>query len=299
MSRKVMSEERKRQYMSRFTEDFDEVELREPDYITIIKLVWHAVKGFFQERPGQIIGSSFILIMLWGYHNELEIIKIFWKDWVPPGTPPSMRTPIIPWIPWDYEIISFWAGAFLLVVVPMILIKYVYKQSYSDYGLGIPPKGRRSLAFWSFVTLTLLSVPAFYLGAQDEGMRQLYPFFKSFSSPGEFIIYELTYLPFFIAIEFIFRGYLLFGLAGVRDEEIRKAGGGIPGVFYFHKYALLIQMLSYTAWHLGKPLPELWGTLFWGLAAGTLAYASHSIWPIVFSHWLLNVFLDALIIEPF
>jgi hypothetical protein len=103
-------------------------------------------------------------------------------------------------------------------------------------------------------------------------------------------------LPFFIAIEFIFRGYLLFGLAGALDEEIRTRVGGVPGVFYFGRYALLIQMLSYTAWHLGKPVPELWGTIVWGLAAGATAYAIRSIWPIVFAHWLLNVLLDAAIL---
>jgi membrane protease YdiL (CAAX protease family) len=54
-------------------------------------------------------------------------------------------------------------------------------------------------------------------------------------------------------------------------------------------------MLSYTAWHLGKPLPELWGTLVWGLAAGAVALASQSIVPIILVHWLLNVWLDLLI----
>ena len=294
-----MPEIKRGKLYSRFTEDFDEVELQQPDFITILKLVWHVVKSFFKERPGQIIGSAFILIMLWGYHGELELIKVFWKDWVPPGTNPTARIQIIPWVPWDYEIISFWVGALLLVVVPMILIKSIYKQSLSEYGLGMPPKGRRALAFWSFLALFIISLPAFYLGAQDEGMRQVYPFYKNFTSSGQFIIYELTYLPFFIAIEFIFRGYLLFGLAGTRDDEIQKSGGGVPGIFYFHKYALLIQMLSYTAWHLGKPTPELWGTLVWGLAAGTLAYACRSIWPVVAAHWFLNVFLDAVIIKPF
>ena len=131
-------------------------------------------------------------------------------------------------------------------------------------------------------------------------MQSTYPLYQgSFSSGKEFLLYELIYLPFFIAIEFIFRGYLLFGLAGVRDEEIREGNSGHPGVFYFHKYALLIQMLSYTAWHLGKPTAELWGTLAWGLAAGATAYACKSVWPIIISHWLLNVFLDAMIIKPF
>ncbi len=294
-----MPEETKKSFASRMADDFDEVELNQPDYLTVIKLVWHVIRSFFKERPAMVIGSAFILIMLWGYHGELDLLKYFWKGWVTPGTDPGMRTQLISWIPWDYELISFLAGAFLLVVVPIFIIKFGFKQSLSEYGLGLPKKGRGALAIWTFITLVAISLPAFYLGAQDAGMRQVYPFFKHFTSSTEFIIYELSYLPFFIAIEFIFRGYLLFGLAGVKDYEIKKSGGGVPGVFYFHKYAILIQMLSYTAWHLGKPIPELYGTLVWGLAAGVTAYACRSIWPVVAAHWLLNVFLDAVIIKPF
>jgi CAAX protease family protein len=212
-----------------------------------------------------------------------------------PGSPVTSRTQIIPGIPWDHELISFWLGAILLVVVPIFIIKLGFKQPLSDYGLGLPPKGRRSLGIWTFIILTVVSLPAFYLGAGGADMQKVYPIFKSFTGINSFILYELTYLPFFIAIEFIFRGYLLFGLAGVRDKEVKKIGGGYPGVFFFGRYALLIQMLSYTAWHLGKPTPELWGTLVWGLLAGTLAYYSRSIWPVVASHWLLNVFLDLFI----
>ncbi len=288
-----------RKFFNQFTDEFDDIELKEPDYLTILKLIWHVVKSLFKERPGQIIGSTFILLMIWGYHGELELVKLFWKGWVAPGTPPSERIPIIPWIPWDYEIISFFAGAFLLVIIPIILIKSFYKLPLFNFGLGLPPKGRRVFALWTFIVLTTICLPVFYFGAQDESMQRVYPIFKSFSSSRQFILYELTYLPFFIAIEFIFRGYLLFGLAGVRDNENKNSGGGAPGVFYFSKYALLIQMLSYTAWHLGKPIPELWGTIVWGLAAGILAYASRSIWPVILSHWLLNVFIDAVIIKPF
>jgi membrane protease YdiL (CAAX protease family) len=80
------------------------------------------------------------------------------------------------------------------------------------------------------------------------------------------------------------------------DREVGGDNIGYAGPYYFHKYALLIQMLSYTAWHLGKPLPELWGTLIWGLAAGAVAYSVRSIWPVILSHWLLNVFMDSLIV---
>lgn len=267
-----------------------------PTFASIVRLVTTSIAGFYHERAGQIICSAFILLMLWGYHGNLELLGLVWRDWVGPGSDLATRPQIIPGVPWDHELISFWGGAFLLVVIPILIIKLKFKQPLASYGLAFPPKGKRALAATAFAVLVLVSLPAFWLGTKDAGMQEVYPFYKKISSTGEFLLYELSYLSFFLAIEFIFRGYLLFGLAGVRDEEAGNEDG-YPGEFYFSKYALLIQMLSYTAWHLGKPLPELWGTIIWGLAAGAIAYAVRSIWPVVFAHWILNAFLDAVIIK--
>jgi hypothetical protein len=296
----VKGKNKLQQFRNRFEDEVDEIELQNPDFITFLKLVWFSIRRFFIERPGQIIGSAFILIMIWGYHGRLEFLKFLLPGWLGPGSDPVTRLPILPYIPWDQELISFWIGALLLVIVPCLIIRLGFKQSLTAYGLGLPPKGRRKLAVLTFLMLTGLSLPAFWFGTKDGAMQSVYPLYRgTFSNGWQFIIYELTYLPFFITIEFIFRGYLLFGLAGVRDEEIKGDDGGHPGVFYFYKYALLIQMLSYTAWHLGKPTVEVWGTLAWGLPAGAAAYACRSIWPIIFSHWLLNIFLDAMIATPF
>jgi Type II CAAX prenyl endopeptidase Rce1-like len=281
-----------------FSTDVPEGELETPTFITLLKVVWNVIRTFPKERAGQIIGSAFILLMLWGYHGNLELLKLIVPGWRGPGVDIGSRPVLIPGVPWDNELISFWVGPFLLVVVPVLLIKFVFTQNLSEYGLGLPTAGRRKLAFLTFLGLTLISIPAFLVATHDPGMRATYPFYRPFSSVGLFALYELTYLPFFIAIEFIFRGYILFGLANLRPHELRRRGSavGVPEAFYFGKYAVLIQMLSYTAWHLGKPLPELWGTLIWGLAAGVLAYTVRSIWPVVASHWLLNVLLDALVI---
>ena len=286
---------KKRFFFARFCDEMDERELREPVIATVAKVVWCSIRGFFVERPGQIIGSAFFLIMLWGYHGELELLKLIWPVWSGPGKDLGNRSVLLPGIPWDHELISFCAGALLLVIIPMAIIKFGFKQSISDYGLGLPPKGRRALAALIFLVLMLIGLPLFWFGAHNPDMRAVYPFYRPFAGAGQFILYELSYLVFFIVIEFIFRGYLLFGLAGVKDDEVKLSGGGFPGVFYFHRYALLIQMLSYTAWHLGKPLPELWGTIFWGLVAGAAAYAIRSLWPLIICHWLLNVFMDAVI----
>jgi membrane protease YdiL (CAAX protease family) len=284
---------KKKHFFRRLNVELTEDEIKNPRFWDVFKIIWHSIKGYFVEKPGQIIGSTFILLMLWGTHGNLELLGCFWHNWRAPGTNPACRPLLCPCIPWGNELISFWLGALLLVIVPIILIKLIFKKDkLSDYGLGMPPKNLRCLASMTFLVLFGCSCIVFFLsGSRSADMRQLYPLFKNFKSVGQFILYELSYLPFLIAIEFIFRGYLLFGLANFCDKEIRRASG-VGGVFYFHRYALLIQMLSYTAWHLGKPVPELWGTLGWGLAAGAMAYALRSIWPVVLSHWLLNVVVD-------
>jgi hypothetical protein len=276
-----------------FTNNIPESEFSSPGIFSLFKIIWSSVRNFFKEKPAIIIGSAIILLMLWGHHGNLEILKVLLPSWHGPGVDIGSRPQIIPGVPWDNELISFWVGAFLLVVVPIIIIKFGFKQNLSDYGLGLPPPNRRKLALWVFLILTIFSLPAFLVSTGNADMQSVYPFYKPFSSVLSFILYELCYFPFFIAIEFIFRGYLLFGLAGIKENETQ------PESFKVYRYAILISMLSYCAWHLGKPVPELFGTLIWGLAAGASAYAVRSIWPVVMAHWLLNVISDSILSDLF
>ncbi len=283
-----------------FAPELNENELENPTVQTILRIIYFSVRRFFTEKPGQIIGSTFVLLLLWGTHGRIEVLRLIWPAWRGPGVEVGTRPVLIPGIPWDNELISWAIGVFLLVIIPIILITRVFKQPISDYGLGLPPPNRRRLALISFVFLMVIGIPLFYFGTQDATMRAFYPFFHGpFANIGSFILYELTYLPFFLIIEFIFRGFLLFGLGGIRDSDVKDAGVGARGPLFFARYALLIQMLSYTAWHLGNPLPEVWGTPVWGLAAGAIAYAVRSIWPVTAAHWLLNVFFDFIVVHPF
>lgn len=267
-------------------------ELERPTLVTLPKLIVNTVIRLFHDPVGIILGSAFVLIMLWGVHGKLDLLGLVWDGWKGPGSDPATRSRILPGIPWDQEWISFFAGAVLLVLVPCVVIKLVLKQDLKDYGLCLPPKGRRALAWLSAALLFALSLPAFYLGAHDDGMRALYPLYRDFADVSQFALYQFGYLLFFVAIEFMFRGYLLFGLFQFRDRDAPPGVVGIRGPLVFGYYAIFISMLSYTAWHLGKPVPELWGTLFWGIVAGTVALESRSIVPLILIHWLLNVLLD-------
>jgi hypothetical protein len=197
-------------------------------------------------------------------------------------------------VPWDQEWISFAAGFLLLVLVPSLLIRFRFRQSLADYGLGLPPVGRRRFALLSTLALLAFGVPTFVFAARDDDIRAVYPLFRgTFDSDADFLIYQAGYLLFFVAVEFIFRGYLLFGLFGSeKDSDRDSLAVRVAGFGYA---AILISMLSYTAWHLAKPQLELWGSIPWGLATGAIALASRSILLIILAHWLLNFFLDLLI----
>jgi hypothetical protein len=265
-------------------------ELNAPRIRTVLRLIWNTIAWVFRDPAAMGVAAGFLVLMIWGWQGRLEIVREVWDGWRPFADTPGDRARIIPGIPWDQEWLSFWVGALLLVGVPALLIKRVYRHRLSDYGLGPPAPGRWRLTLLSAALLFVFSLPLFLMGARDEGMRCSYPLYRGgFQDNNEILIYELGYFPFFLAIEFIFRGFLLFGLYHAWRSQAKQGEGRLPGFGY---YAILLSMLSYTAWHLGKPLPELWGTLVWGLASGTVALASGTIWPIIIVHWLLNVVLD-------
>jgi hypothetical protein len=279
-------------------EFFDEPErvfFNKPSPLSVVQMVWASIKGFFKEKPGIIILSALTLLLVWGYHGNLDILRLVIPSWSAPGEATATRPPILPGVSWDRELISFLGGTILVVLVPWLIIRFGFKESLADYGMGLPPRGSRTMGFMIFLTLVIFSIYPYYGASHDGGMQAVYPFFKSFNGLPDFVSYELCYFFFFLAIEFIFRGYLLFGLANT-GFTLRKRDGTVD-TYYFGRYAIILSMLSYTAWHLGKPLPELWGTPVWGLLTGASVYAVRSIWPVLMAHWLLNVFIDAMILS--
>lgn len=165
-----------------------------------------------------------------------------------------------------YTTLSFWL---LFIIVPTIVLK-VFKIQTKLEGLSFPSfKEWRPYLVFAMIMLIILSVvcssPSFY---------QFYPLYR----PQGFLDwfkFELIYLPQFIAVEFFFRGPLLF---------------------FFHKelqrLSLILMTLPYAIIHIHKPFPEAIASIFAGIILGHFALKSKSIWPGVFLHMAVALGAD-------
>jgi membrane protease YdiL (CAAX protease family) len=89
----------------------------------------------------------------------------------------------------------------------------------------------------------------------------------------KFITYFWTSCISLAASEFMFRGFLLFGL-----KDKLKEG------------SILLQMIPFALLHLGKPEIETISTIVTGILFGYIAYRGKSYWPAFIIHLFINIF---------
>jgi len=168
----------------------------------------------------------------------------------------------------------------LLFIFPILHVKYILKKPLGSYGLqlGDIKFGLRFL----FITIIFVVVPFAIAGAYDINVQNEYPLSKELLTNNNYIFsYELSYFIFYyIAWEFYFRGYLLFGL---KDKF---------GAFN----AILIQTISSCLVHIDKPFYEIVGSIPFGIFIGIIALRTKSIWYVFLVHALLGILVDLSII---
>jgi membrane protease YdiL (CAAX protease family) len=166
------------------------------------------------------------------------------------------------------------ASAAWLGPLPFILVLTVLRGRPTDFGWGLG-RWRMWGPVWAILTGFMLAV--IFLASRWTDFSRYYPMYKatypdyspSADGWGFFLQYELAYGLYFLAWEFFFRSFMLFGL--------ERCWGG-PS-------AILIQMVPFTLMHIGKPTPEFFSALVAGLALGWLAWRGRSFWPCFLLHW--------------
>lgn len=161
---------------------------------------------------------------------------------------------------------GWWAGAKVVgyLVVPMIVVA-AWGGRLSDHGLTFA--GLRRHAF-IYVALFGAVLPLVVVASFTDAFRGTYPFYRLASRSWlDLLAWELMYAASFVALEFFYRGFMLFSLE-------RTLGA----------YAIPVMIVPYCMIHFGKPVAEVVAAIFAGVVLGTLAMVTRSIWCGVLLH---------------
>ncbi len=160
-------------------------------------------------------------------------------------------------------------------VIPALFIKTALKGKLTDYGLSM--KGIMK-HWWIYAGLYLIVLPAVVAVSFTESFQKAYPFYdNAYKSVMDLLMWELIYALQFFSLEFFYRGFMIQSLK--------------PRFGY---YAIFVSVIPYCMIHFGKPYPETLGSVLAGVALGTLAIFTRSIWLGVAIHVSVAVSMDVL-----
>jgi membrane protease YdiL (CAAX protease family) len=169
----------------------------------------------------------------------------------------------------------FWfiGDFFTFFVLAVLIIKFILKERLKDYGLTW---GDKKIGLSISAIFIIVMLPAIWFFSAATEFVEKYPHLLSARANwGEFSIYETGMLIYMFSWEFIWRGFMLFGL----KEK-------------FGYYAVLIQMIPFVILHNGKPFAETFGAIAGGIALGILALRTNSFLYGVITHMAIMFSID-------
>jgi uncharacterized protein len=207
-----------------------------------------------EMKPGVILLASALLITLHRYFGSAEfLIKTF------------------------AGITDFYAAAFMFIasfillgIVPLSIVKFLFNESYKEYGLQIGDwKAGFTFIIWLF---PLIAVLLLYPSSNTQEMISYYPLDRNAgASVSDFMRFEILRIGFFYtAWEFFFRGFMLFGLRKYVGDWL----------------AICIQTIPSCLWHIGMPAGEIFASIIGGILFGVMALKTNSILYPFILHFL-------------
>ena len=173
----------------------------------------------------------------------------------------------------------YWAlvTIFFYVVVPMIVVKFIFKENLREYGL----KHKDLFGFFGTYALAFACLlPVIFFISYSPEFQVTYPFYVP-TNPKDmfpyFFTWECLYVFQFFALEFFFRGFMVHGL--------KK---------YIGAYSIFAMMIPYCMIHFDKPLPECIASIFAGIFLGMMSYRTGSVWMGALIHTAVALSMDLL-----
>ena len=173
-----------------------------------------------------------------------------------------------------YGYIYWFIGDFFsLFILPLLVILLVLKGKPKSFGLQLGDyKVGLKISFYFMIIMLVIT----WIASASSSFVETYPLLqRTKTSWGLFFLFEAGMLLYLFAWEFIWRGFMLFGL----EEK-------------FGYYAVLIQMIPFVILHNGKPFPETFSAILGGIALGILAFRTRSFLYCVIVHMSVMFTID-------
>jgi len=168
----------------------------------------------------------------------------------------------------------FSADGFLMLMIPISLIRFVLKEKPSDFGFRI---GDYKFGLLSSALFFLIMLPVIWIASGTESFAKTYPQggIMVRENLSMLILYEIFTGFYMLGWEFFWRGYMLFGLKSK-----------------FGYYAVFVQMIPFFILHRGKPEIEVFSSIFAALILGIQALRARSFLYCFILHWAVNIAID-------
>ncbi len=202
----------------------------------------------------------------------LALILIFFSNWLTFFL--AKQLAIAETSLWFSVLVSLIA-IFITLVIPLVVIKYVWNRNLADFGFRLPESTKVALQLGGAITVVSLFVMFLFSKLPD-----FQKYYSANHNVGiSFVVIGLFLsLLYYVAEEFLFRGFLTFSLW---DK------------WKFH--SLWTVNLLFAFLHVGKPPLEIVFAFFVGVALSYLSLKTKSFIPAVIVHFILALTLNALV----
>ncbi|MBN2495641.1 MAG: CPBP family intramembrane metalloprotease [Deltaproteobacteria bacterium] len=229
-----------------------------------ILAIWRQWTAGLRFRPVFVIVAATVLLILFHENGSSSFFRIHLAGLFGPGRYAKL-----------YPAFYWYACSFaMLCLVPIALGHFVLKRPWTEWiSLGDWRFGLKAALALYAVFLPVLVAISFLPEFQTK-----YPLYAAATdSCSHFALHELAYAIYFIGWEFIYRGFMLFGLR--------------PALGY---YAVFVQTIPFAIMHFGKPQVETLAAVLAGIILGYLALRARSFWYGWLLHALVAISNDVL-----
>lgn len=234
-------------------------------------------KGTWDPRPAVMFATVVASLALQQYFGGREIYQAFVRPWLV-----ALDEGGSSWV--DVALYNelygyaWWAGTRTLgyTLFPLAVWKACFPRD-SLLDLGLRTRDLRKHA-WIYGLCLAVVVPLVVIVSFSPEFSSYYPFYKKASRSGiDLLCWELLYLAQFFGLEVFFRGFML--------TTLRKSLGSA---------AVFAMCAPYVMIHFGKPYLETAGAFVAGIALGTVAMRTRSIYSGFLVHATIALLMDGL-----